>query len=618
MRIPLLFSCILLNLNAFCQSPTTFGKGNIEGVSVTSSSNSTSGIETLLTTGYLPNDNAASRFLSQATFGADSTTIQQVKAIGIEPWLDQQLAMQPGFNFHQFIAQKHIEIRDSLRLKSPSATIELKDVFIGDEMFDLAWFQGAMTTPDQVRWRVSFALSEIFVTSRNSPFAENAYALGDYYDVLNEHAFGNYRSLIDSITYHPAMAIYLTYMNNHATDTTDGKQVFPDENYARELMQLFSIGLYELNIDGTEKKDVNGNSIPTYDNSDIAGLAKVFTGLSWQDSRYLGDRQTGDLRDLWYTKRLKFFPIDSSKLSRIVNGHEPGAKFFLGQMIPNRPVAQGEQDIQDALNIIFNHPNVGPFMALRLIQRLVTSNPTPAYVARVATVFNNNGYGVRGDLRAVVRAILLDNEARECCNGLEPYKGHLKEPFVRYMNLVKGLNLTSTTGRFRNRMTEVYNQTDQKPLASPSVFNFFHTDYQPDNSYTENNKYAPEFEILNSQTLTGYLNALKEWLIDNDPVDYYGIFSQETYKPEERPGFDLEKYRYLAQDKYIPELLDKFNHIFAHGSLSPKSLEIIKNSLDQMTVRKYSDGSLDQTELDRKLRIAIFLIMSSPDYLINK
>ena len=211
----------------------------------------------------MPNPKASSRFLSQATLGPKLSEIQALQNQGIESWLNEQLAMNSSFNLQSYVQSLHQNMVDSLNLQNPTGNYTLNNVFINDWAFDVAWFQANMHANDRLRWKVSLALSEIFVTSRISAFDGNPYALASYYDLLNKNAFGNYRALIDSITYHPAMAVYLTYINNHATDTTDGKHVYPDENYAREIMQLFTIGLYELNIDGTRKKDAQGSQSPS-------------------------------------------------------------------------------------------------------------------------------------------------------------------------------------------------------------------------------------------------------------------------------------------------------------------------------------------------------------------
>lgn len=603
----------------------TFGLGYTKGVQVTASSNSNAGINTLTLDGFLPNTNAASRFLSQATLGVREADIQYIVQNGIESWMNTQLNLPNSFSLENYIKAVGQTILDSLAAQPnpPEPPLTFDNLNLGPSHFDAAWFQGCMTAPDRLRWRVAYALSEIFVISRISDFDEEHFALSSFYDVLLNRAFGNYRDLLQDITYHPAMAVYLTFMNNRAQGIVNGNFVFPDENYAREIMQLFSIGLFELNLDGSEKKDGNGNPIPTYTNDDIAGLAKVFTGLSWQNSRYIGERSKTKLN---YTFPLKFFPLDSSDAIRnpwktnptILNAHEPGPKTFLGYTIPARPVAQGEQDIAEALDVLFNHPNVGPFLARRLIQRLVTSNPSPEYISRVATIFNNNGFGTRGDLGAVVRAILLDPEARVINYTPERYAGKLREPFLRYTQLVHALDLTATGGVYRNRMSEVYEKTEQRPLNANSVFNFYLPDYMPDGELAENGFFAPEFQILNSITLTGYLNALSEWLVDNDPIDYFGYPAENSYKENQEPRFDFEPLYALSSNNKIPILIDKFNMLLTHGQLSDANLETITNTIKQMPEIFNSNGSLNTTNADRRVKLCIYLIMTSPDYLILK
>lgn len=604
------------------QEIQTFGKGNIKGVSVNASSNSSSSIKTLLSTGYLPNAKSSSRFLSQATLGPKITDIVAVQNQGKETWLDTQLNLPYTFNLRNYVQNLHQYAVDSSLAKNPGGGFTLANVFIDDWAFDVAWFQGTMVSADQLRWRTSLALSQIFVTSRISAFDENPYAIASYYDVLNKNAFSTYRALLDSITYHPTMAVYLTYINNKATNLS--KNVFPDENYAREIMQLFSIGLYELNMDGSEKKDENNKSIPTYDNEDITNLAKVFTGLGWGDRRYLGE----GVKDKWsYTLRLKFYPKDSSdKYLRpwianpiILDGHELGPKTFLGQTIPSRAYQDGQLDIRDALNILNNHPNVPPFISRRLIQHLVTSNPSKAYIQRIAEVFVNNGSGVRGDLKAVIRAILLDPEARDCCADKENTSyGHLREPFLRYMNLVKGLNLRNSNGVYRNVMNNIYDRLEQKPMISPSVFNFYSPNYVPDGPLAAERKVGPEFQMLNSLSVANYMNALHNWLINNDPVEFWNLFTGETAKPDQDPRFDISLDYYLSPNNRLPEFLDKYNLILAQGRISKPSMSIIENVLKNMPLTFNVAGIPDATLADRRLRMGIFLLMISPDYLINR
>ncbi|WP_055147636.1 DUF1800 domain-containing protein [Jiulongibacter sediminis] len=625
MRLTLPLAILFALNSCFAQKTETFGLGHVGNVSVTASSNSPNGIKTLTLDGFLPNHNSASRFLSQATLGPRPAEIENVTVIGEEAWMNQQLALPNSFSTEAYIRSIAQQVADTLNLQDPNREepYTVENLNLNHDYFDIAWFQGSMTSPDRLRWRMAFALSEIFVASRISSFDNNPYALASYYDVLLEHSLGNYRDLLEAVTFHPTMAVYLTYMNNHAEGIVGGNHVFPDENYAREVMQLFSIGLFELNTDGTEKQDVNGNPIPTYDNDDIGGLAKVFTGLSWHNSDYLGDNTSNEQA---YTHPLKFFPIDSSDAYRrpwrsepdIVDGHDRGPKTFLGQTIPARDPSLGLQDFQDAIDVIFNHPNVGPFICKQLIQRMVTSNPSPSYVQRVAEVFNNNGSGVRGDFKAVLQAILLDREARVIEERNERYSGMLREPFVRYTNLVNALNLTSSIGVYRNDMDEVYEQMGQRPLQSPSVFNFFQTSYTPDGELAEQGKVAPEFQILNSITLTGYLNALAEWLIDNDPIDYYWYGGDTVYKEDEVPEFDFSGDYLFASNKNLPILLDKYNMLLAHGSISETNINHIKTAIEAMPDIYDSNGEIDEIDARRRVALTLFLIMSSPEYIINR
>jgi len=585
------------------------GQGEYEGVTVTSSSQDGNGEKTLMATGYVPNLNAASRFLTQAGFGGNYEEIQALTEGSIEDWLDAQLAMSASWKLQDYVQQLHQYRVDSLNLYFPRVDEDgephtLYNTGISDWYFDMAWFQYAMESDDDLRQRVALALSEIFVTSRvNAAFGNNPYALANYYDMLVEGAFGNYRDLIEKVTFHPVMGVYLTSMNNPATDTSGSRRLFPDQNYAREIMQLFSIGLFELNPDGTEKLS-GGNPIPTYDGDDIAGLSAVFTGLSWGDGDYFGTRS----RDYWsYTVPMKFYAYKVSG-REVVPAHEPGPKTFLGLTLPDRDAFFGMDDMQETLDHISNHDNVGPFLSRRLIQRLVTSNPTPAYIGRVAAVFNNNGSGVRGDLGAVVRAILLDKEARDCSNATDPKFGMLREPFLRYMHLIKAMNLTAEGGVYRNRMRRIYDATEQKPMAAQTVFNFFVPDYQPNGVLMENDLVGPEFQLMNSQTLVDYFNYFHRLLIENnDVIDYERFFSDEVNKQNQRPKFNYEFLESMTSQEEIPFLVDYLNVILAHGNMNSHTVNVIVEAL------KIYDADPDDIA-----KMAVFLVMVSPDYLINR
>jgi uncharacterized protein (DUF1800 family) len=621
-----LVAFLLLTIHVQAQT-FTIGQGNVRNTVVTSSSSSSQGVKTLQIGGYLPNKNSASRFLSQATLGHNPIQVNNLSNQGFDQWLTMEMNTPNSFSIRNYLGAMHQGMVDSLNRTNPVPRYTLKTVGVGDWHFDVSWFQGAMVSPNNLRWRTAFALSEIFVASRNAVFRDNPYALASYYDVLLDNSFTTYRNLLEKVTYHPTMAVYLTYMNNKATDTTTAKKSFPDENYAREVMQLFSIGLYQLNNDGTEKRDGAGKLIPTYTNDDIAQLAKVFTGFGWGDSQYLGQNPKDD----WsYTLPMKFYPLDSSDAKintwkpspRIVNGHEYGLKTFLGRSIPARTVfnlANGLQDVTDALNILEEHPNVGPFFCRRMIQRLVSSNPSPEYIGRVVAVFNNNGAGVRGDLKAVIKAILMDYEARDCklTGTLGMNRGMLREPFVRYMNIMKGLPLTTMNGVYRNNMYDLYDRLEQVPMWSPSVFNFFQADYTPSGPVKNAKKVAPEFQILNAQTLTGYFNALDKFFIDDYPVVYWNLFNNETYKPDQEAGFDFTAdYAFTRNDK-LPILIDKYNMLLAHGSLSPNAINSIKSMISAMPYEETA-GVPDAYRANNRVRVLLYLILSSPDYLINR
>ncbi|MCS6947360.1 MAG: DUF1800 domain-containing protein, partial [Steroidobacteraceae bacterium] len=307
-------------------------------------------------------------------------------------------------------------------------------------------------------------------------------ALAHYYDLLLEHAFGNYRTLMETLTLSPAMGYYLSMLGNEKPDAI--RNIRPDENYARELMQLFTIGLVELDTDGRVRRDANGQPIPIYDQQIIEGFAHVFTGWTFGGS------------PAWHQPSLDWLrPMEPFEAY-----HDTGSKRLLrGVVIPAGGTARS--DLAAALDNIFQHPNVGPFIAKQLIQRFVGSNPSPAYVERVARRFNDNGRGVRGDLGAVIKAILLDPEARGAPT-LES-QGKIKEPLLRLTALWRAYDARAANGRYVVPALDFL--LGQAPLAAPSVFNFFRPDHMPAGEFTELGLVAPEMQI--TQELTSALTA---------------------------------------------------------------------------------------------------------------
>jgi uncharacterized protein (DUF1800 family) len=420
---------------------------------------------------------------------------------------------------------------------------------------------------------VAFALSEIMVVSQLGALQARPFAVADYYDVLARNAFGNYRDLIEEVTLHPAMGVYLSMLGNRAPNPA--LNIRPDENYARELMQLFSIGLVELNIDGTERLDGNNQPIPTYDQEIIEGFAHVFTGWTWAGSPSFGSGRVPVASQ--YTP-MELWPAF----------HDTGTKQLLTVQLPAGQT--GEQDLADALDDIFNHPNVGPFIAIRLIQRLTTSNPSPGYVRRVAQVFNNNGSGVRGDLGAVVRAILLDPEARP--DMPMEIDGKLKEPLLRLTQLLKAYNATSASGRYP--LGAAYVIFGQGPLQSPSVFNFFSPFYAPPGEIRNSSLVAPELEIATEYQNTFFTNymfyqafGLNHTNQNLEPDDIYINFQEEMD---------------VAAD--IDTLIDLVDGKLLGGGMS----DTLRSEIAGMLAR------IPETDVAIRAAETIYFVTTSPEY----
>ena len=589
--ITLLLSMGLLSITNG-QQTYVIGDGNYDGVTVTVSSsvNPTNGYETLFADGSdKQNLVTTSRFLGQATLGADFETIESVYEEGIAGWLENQFSTGRGFYIEDLTRELTILELDSVFTSGGNVSrIEPEQRY-----WQTAWWQYTMTSPDLVRNRIALALSEIFVVSEVPRLGDYPLALANYYDMLLDNAFGNFRDLLEAVTLHPAMGVYLTHMNNPKADPLLNR--FPDENYAREVMQLFTIGLYELNNDGTRIVDDQGNWIPTYDNDDISEFAKVFTGLTWGDAYLFGQEPQTEL-SFTYAMQMED------------RWHEPGEKELLnGFTIPNQYPVNGMSDIQLALDNLFNHPNVGPFIGHKLIQRLVKSNPSPNYVKRVANTFNDNGVGVRGDMKAVVRAILMDPEARSCDATQSSFAGMLREPIVRYAHVCRAFNAYNESGQYRNAMESFGQKLFQRPLGSPSVFNFFSPEYQPIGAIEEAGLVAPEFQITNSVSIVGYINKLHEWIIeDNKVMEYYNLFGGEQNRDQHRVNLNITHELAMMEAGEVDQMIERINLILMHGQMTEETRNTIRTA-----VVSYPDSMLAL-----KVKIAIFLAMVSPDYLI--
>jgi uncharacterized protein (DUF1800 family) len=436
----------------------------------------------------------AFRFLTQATYGPTEAEVARLMALGDSTnayarWIDDQIANPPVSLQLPTIQAAYAGLTNPAQMIG-SLNTDRQEI----------WFRNSITGPDQLRQRVAFALSEIMVVSQQSTLQNMPHALADYYDLLARDAFGDFRKLVEDVTLHPAMGVYLNMLGNQKPDTA--RNIRPDENYARELMQLFTVGLVELNADGTVKKDAQGQPIPTYDQSVIEGFANVFTG--WN---YAGAAAFAQAR--------RTLANQVQPMQAYPEQHSPLAKKLLqypGATKPSLPAGQTpQQDLADALDNIANHPNVGPFISKQLIQKLVTSNPSPAYVGRVAAVFANDGSGRRGNLGAVVKAILLDAEARPATPAAT--SGKVKEPLLRLTQLWRAYGAKAASGQYR--VGNVNAAFGQGPLQSPSVFNFYSPFYAPPGEISNQGLVAPELQIateyLNTTTGNAFYNYVFAW-----------------------------------------------------------------------------------------------------------
>jgi uncharacterized protein (DUF1800 family) len=501
----------------------------------------------------------ASRFLAQATLGASWEEIHRTAAMGFEAWLEEQLERPVGHH------QPLLDERSQLGLE------------VGAEHRRWSWWQQVMRGPDPLRQRVALALSEHFVVSDNlDAIASNPRGLANFTDMLLDNAFGNYRDLLLDVTLHPIMGVYLSHLRNERSNPAIGR--FPDENYAREIMQLFSIGLYRLERDGTFVLSGKGQPIATYDNDDITEFAKIFTGLAFDGA----DHDFHEGQELW-TAPMRMYDAF----------HEPGPKHLLrGRYLPAGQT--GMQDIEDAIDNLFEHPNVGPFVARRLIQRLVTSNPSPAYLERVAAVFEDDGRGVRGDMKAVLRAILLDPEARSW--PLQSGIGHgmLRESFLRRVQLARAFDAANQVASYPISDGNAPTDFSQRPFSSPTVFNFFLPDHRPAGPILDAGLFAPEFQIITAVTAISSANALRA------QVD--GAMNSDEDALEVR--LDLTDEIAVASD--VSALLDRLDLILMYGNMSGPMREVLIHALEQRS---------DPAE---RVRMAIHLISISPEYCVLK
>ena len=521
-----------------------------------------------------PTPAEAARFLTQASFGATDADISNVQQAGFAAWIAQQEAMPVQGSTVAFMLARQAANTSTKR-------------FLPDYLYEAFW-RDAATAPDQLRERVKLAYSEIFVVSMVDPNVDPLMA-GSYYDMLGANAFGNFRTLLEQVALHPAMGVYLSWIGNQRSDPATGRH--PDQNFARESMQLMSIGLFQLNPDGSRKLDAKGQPIPTYSTSDIVGLADVLTGYSWYSAKPTSKT---------FTTR----PAGTDALTRPMIPypafHETGAKTFLGTTIPASAASNPAGDLKVALDTLFNHPNTGPFVSRQLIQRLVTSNPSPDYVARVAAVFADNGKGVRGDMGAVIAAILLDPEARN--PSTDPAYGKLREPVVRMANWMRAFNAQSASGNWLLASTSANTSLDQSLLTAQSVFNFWRPGYSPPGTKLGDLGYVgPEFQAVDEVSVAGYVNTLQGAIGAG-----VGTGHDITANYATEAG--------LATDPNA--LTDRMNLLLLNGTMSTNLRSRITGAVSGVALP--ATGTARTTALNNRAKLAVFMAMASPEYLAQR
>ena len=539
-----------------------------------------------------------SRFLTQATFGPTPDEIEALTNQSLSSWFLQQLAEEPSY------------LMPVLAEMSAMSTSEDSLTLLEIEATTVGFWRNAIKGEDQLRQRVAFALSEILVVSNGGGevLTDVPSAVAYYQDLLISHAFGNYRDLLEAVTYSPAMGHYLTFQGSEKGDPVTGRM--PDENYAREILQLFTLGVVALNSDGTVRKDDQGKVIETYNNHDITGLARVFTGLNLNDEA--NERSISEA----FAMPMSMYP----------ESHSQKEKSFLDTTIPAN--TSGEASITQTLDHIFSHANVAPFFSIQLIQRLVTSNPSPEYVARVAEAFESglytlpNGEAVgeqrRGDLSATVAAILFDEQARSIQAS---YGGKVREPILRFTHWARAFAVKSITPEFQQILWDTTGPSTlmQHPYRAPSVFNYFRPGYiAPGTISGENDLKAPELQIVNASSTAGYSNFISYYIFSEskelDLEEVAQFFLDEEIAidySKAAESFVAEYQAELALVSQPEQLIAHLDLLLTYGLLSQQTKEHILLTLAQFP---------DTSEEDQlyKVQLAILLIMTSPDYLIQQ
>lgn len=540
---------------------------------------------------------AASRFLTQTSFGPTAKNINRLLGMSHEAWIDEQIALPQT---------PHLELLDKrfqqIGWEATPDPEDDNDGYLRDLQRSDVWWEIMIRGNDQLRQRVAFALSQIFVISNVSDVLYNdTRGIANYHDMLASHAFGNYRNLLEAVTLHPMMGEYLSMVRNEKAN--EERNIRPDENYAREVMQLFSIGLVQLNTDGSIQLDDKNKPIPTYGQENIKAFAKVFTGWNYATANQWWEWKSDAIGEA--------LPMKSFEAI-----HDKTSKALLnGTVLPANQTAQ--QDMTGAMNNLFNHPNVGPFIVKQLIQRLVTSNPSPEYIGRVATTFNNNGAGIRGDLAAVIKTILLDIEAQTGHLTAPSTFGKLREPILQVSAIwrafkAKGVPVAKRDGslagvRLRYRGSD--RDTGQRPYGSFSVFNFYRPDYQHPGDIADNQLVAPEFQLLTESFAIAKTNRLVNFVFWRDQTFQADIDPIPQDWDIYPPFLNIEEEKAIAEDPEL--LLDRLNILLCNGNMTDEMRSLI---LEHIKLIALSWNNAHRTRVFE----ALALVVSSPTFALQR
>ncbi len=543
----------------------------------------------------LAQDTGARRLLAQSTFGANAEALSLVKTMGDEAWIDQQLDMPMMSTTHLSLVEAASAALNNDKPRAPELVA--------------SWWTHAVQDPAQVRERWTYALSQIFVVSTvDAGLGDNSRLVASYLDMLNDKGLGTYRALIEAVALHPAMGHYLSHLANRKEDPVSGR--VPDENFARELMQLFSIGLYELNDDGSLKLS-HGQPVETYGPADIQGLAKVFTGWSYYNPP---STSAPWWSCFWSAPGCKYASQEVMPMSAYPEAHATSEKRFLGVTVPAQSTADPQASLKAALDRLATHPNTAPFISRQLIQHLVTSNPSPAYVARISAVFRSSG----GQLKAVAKAILLDPEARSpSTQGIDMSTyGKLREPVLRLAQLLRAMPHRSSTYARRSGVPfyqatntdDPSNALGQTPMNSPSVFNFFRPGYRPAQSELSTRQMvSPEMQITSETSVIGYARFMA------------GILERgwgATPAGEQQADIQFDLSSLVALDTGSAQA-------GAAALVAEASQRLLGHALPEAIQTKAVDtvASLPRTNataLRRRAITALLLVLVSPDYTVQQ